>query len=93
YFDDGFDELAAAEVVGEHLLGVATDHLLELTHVERTRIFNLGYFTWVEQQGVSVEDFEARRDQAYWDSARESVAAWDALIDEVNARTGALESL
>ena len=30
----------------------ATDHLLELTHVERERIFNLGYFTWVEQQGV-----------------------------------------
>ena len=29
---------------------------------DRERIFNLGYFTWVEQQGVSIEEFEARRD-------------------------------
>ena len=28
---------------------------------DRNRIFNLGYFTWVEQQGVSLDDFEARR--------------------------------
>ncbi len=38
----------------------------ELTHEERARIFNLGYYTWVEQQGVSLEDFEARRSQAFW---------------------------
>ena len=30
YFPDGFDEVAAAEVFGEHLLGTATDHFLEL---------------------------------------------------------------
>ena len=29
---------------------------VELTERERERIFNLGYFTWVEQQGVSLED-------------------------------------
>ena len=69
YFPDGFDELDAAEVVGEHLLGTATDHLLELGRVERERIFNLGYYTWVEQQGVSLEDFQARRDLAFWSGA------------------------
>ena len=51
YFPDGFDEVGASEVYGEHLLGAATDHLRELTHEERERIFNLGYYTWVEQQG------------------------------------------
>ena len=66
YFPDGFDEVGAAEVFGEHLLGATTDHLRELTHEERERIFNLGYFTWVEQQGVSIEEFEARRDPAFW---------------------------
>jgi cysteine synthase len=93
YFPDGFDELAAAEVFGEHLLGTTTDHFLELGHVERERIFNLGYYTWVEQQGVSVEDFEARRDLGFWARVREVVPAWDDLINDVNARTGVLEAL
>ena len=93
YFTDGFDELAAAEIFGEHLLGTTTDHFLELGRVERERIFNLGYFTWVEQQGVSLEEFEARRDPAFWAGIREVVSAWDDLIDDFNARTGVLEAL
>jgi cysteine synthase len=91
YFADGFDELAAAEVFGEHLLGCAADDLTELTSRERERIFNLGYFTWVEQQGVSVADFEARRDPAFWIELREEIAVWDDLIDELNARVGVRE--
>jgi cysteine synthase len=93
HFADGFGEVEAAEVYGEHLLGAATDHLQELSRRDRERIFNLGYYTWVEQQGVSLEDFEARRDPAFWTGIREVVPAWDDLIDDVNARTGVLESL
>jgi cysteine synthase len=93
YFPGGFDELGAAEVFGEHLLGVTTDHMRELTYEERTRIFNLGYYTWVEQQGVSIEDFEARRDQSFWKAQHAKAEVWDELIDEFNARTGVLESL
>ena len=48
---DGFDEVNAGEIFGRHLMAVADDHVIELTHVERKRIFNLGYYTWVEQQG------------------------------------------
>jgi len=92
YFPAGFDDVAAAEVFGEHLLGAATDNFLELTKVERERIFNLGYFTWVEQQGVAIEDFEARRSPAFWTEMREITGAWDALIDEFNVRTGVLEA-
>jgi cysteine synthase len=90
YFPGGFDEVAAAEVYGEHLLGTATDHLRELTYEERKRLFNLGYFTWVEQQGVAVEDFEARRDQRFWGGKQALSEGWDELIDEFNARTGVL---
>jgi cysteine synthase A len=93
HFPGGFDECGAAEVFGEHLLGTATDHVLELGHVGRERIFNLGYYTWVEQQGVSLEDFQARRDPAFWSGLREAVPVWDDLIDELNTRTGALEAL
>ena len=81
YFAGGFDEVAAAEVFGEHLLGATTDHFAELTLRDRERIFNLGYFTWVEQQGVSLEAFEARRDPDYWARARASAGTWDDLID------------
>ena len=50
---DGFDSRAAAAVFAEHLAGISDDHLLECATEDRNRIFNLGYFTWVEQQGVA----------------------------------------
>ena len=93
HFPAGFDEVVAAEVFGEHLLGATTDNLRELTSEERERIFNLGYFTWVEQQGVSIEDFVARRDPGFWARVHGFSEEWDELIDEFNARTGVLESL
>jgi cysteine synthase len=89
YFADGFDAVNAGEVFGEHMLGQGTDNLLELTRPERERIFNLGYYTWVEQQGTPLADFEARRSQEFWRTTRAVTTEWDALIDEFNARSGA----
>ena len=77
---------------GRFLMGVATDHLQELTYVDRKRIFNLGYYTWVEQQGISIEEFEARRDPSFWRDLRELVPAWDAMVDEFNAQVGTVVS-
>ena len=88
-YPQGFDEVHAAEVFGEHLAGAGTDNLLELGELERRRIFNLGYFTWVEQQGVSIEDFSARRGQAFWRSLRDLIPAWDERIVAFNRETGA----
>jgi cysteine synthase len=88
-FPGGFGAPEAAGVFGEWMLGAGTDHLLELTLEDRARIFNLGYFTWVEQQGVSLEDFVARRDQSFWKGLRPKLAAWDEMIREFNARSGA----
>jgi len=93
YFPEGFDAVSAGEVFGEHLLGESTDNLLELTYEDRTRIFNLGYFTWVEQQGVSVEEFRARKRPQFWTEIREIIPVWDRMIEEFNARTGAIERL
>jgi cysteine synthase len=87
-YPDGFDEVNGGEVFGQHLLGAADNDVLELTHAERSRIFNLGYFTWVEQQGVSLEDFERRRSQRFWQELRAEASAWDELIAEFNARAG-----
>ena len=92
-FAGGFDDVAAGEVFGEHLLGATTDHLLELSREDRERIFNLGYFTWVEQQDVPIEEFRVRKDQKFWTDMRTIVTDWDRLIDEFNARTGVLAAL
>ena len=89
-FADGFSEVSAAQVYGEYLLGAAEDHVLECTDTDRNRIFNLGYYTWVEQQGVSIEEFEARRDQSFWRSLLDLVPVWDDLITELNGRSGAV---
>jgi len=90
YFGGAFDQLGAGETFGEHLLGAATDNLLELTYRDRERIFNLGYFTWVEQQNVPIEEFRARREPAFWTGLRDIIPVWDDLIREFNAKTGAV---
>jgi cysteine synthase len=89
-FDGRFDRIAAAETFGEHLAGVRTDHLLETTHVDRMRMWNLGYFTWVEQQGVPLPAFVARREPSFWRGLRALLPQWDAMIDDFNRQTGAL---
>ena len=55
----------------------------------RRRIFNLGYYTWVEQQGVDFDDFESRRDQSFWKGLHPLTKQWDSMIDDFNDRTGA----
>ena len=67
------------------MLGVATDHTLELDQLGRERIFNLGYYTWVEQQNVSLENFDLRRKQSYWDGLMNLADIWDDMIDTFNA--------
>ena len=87
-FADRFDGLDAASTFGRYVLGAESDHLLELSHLDRKRIFNLGYYTWVEQQGCALADFEARRGEDFWKRLRELVPAWGDLIIGFNARTG-----
>jgi cysteine synthase len=87
-FPRGFDEEQAAEVFGRHMLGAQDDHVLELDARERRRIFNLGYYTWVEQQGVPFERFVERRRQEFWRGLRSALERWDERIREFNQRTG-----
>jgi cysteine synthase len=87
-FPDGMDEVNAAELYARHMLAATTDNLLELTRIDRDRIFNLGYYTWVEQQGIALDAFDSRRDQSFWTGLTEVLPKWDALIEETNRRTG-----
>jgi cysteine synthase len=83
-FAGTFDTIDAATQFGRHILGASTDNLLELTLRDRERIFNLGYFTWVEQQGCSVEQFRARASAGFWRDLLDDVPQWDAMIESAN---------
>jgi cysteine synthase len=87
-YPDGFSEVAAGEVFGAHLQAVTDDHVIELSHIDRERIFNLGYYTWVEQQGVPLDDFDRRRDQSLWRGFQAAIPRWDTLIEQFNAEAG-----
>jgi hypothetical protein len=87
-YPTGFNDVHAAEITARHLAGMGTEHIEELDEVGRNRIFNLGYYTWVEQQGISAEDFEARRNPAFWKELHKMGADWDEMIGEFNKRTG-----
>ena len=89
----GYGEAQAAEAFGRWMLAAGSDNLLQTSLRDRERIFNLGYYTWVEQQGVRLGDFQARRAQSFWTGLRARIAAWDSLIAEFNARTKVLEQL
>jgi cysteine synthase len=89
HFGGRFDAAAAAETFGQHLAGASTEHVLLTGPVERNRIFNLGFFTWVEQRGVALADFEARRDQSFWRGLHRLLPAWDEMIVAFNRASGA----
>ena len=85
YYDGRFSQIEAAEAFGRNILGAGIDHVQELGRFDRERVFNLGYYTWVEQQGVSLADFDRRRDQGFWDGLMDMVPVWDGMIERFNA--------
>ena len=87
-YDGDFSALDAAGTLDRHLFGADVDHVAELDHIARSRIFNLAYFTWVEQQGIELDDFEARRHEGFWNQLHAMTPVWDEMILEFNARTG-----
>ena len=88
FFPGGFGAKDAARVIDLSLTGASTENVLHLGPSERRRIFNLGYYTWVEQQGVSVENFDRRKDQGFWRGVAGSAREWDRLITEFNGEAG-----
>jgi cysteine synthase len=89
-----FNDLAASGVFHQYLMGESTDNMQELTYVDRKRVHNLKYFTWVEQQGKTYEEIMAQwYDPNYWTSIHGHVDELDALIDAFNERVGLLPQL
>lgn len=89
-----YNALAACRDFYQHLASIRTDHMLELNYQGKKRIHNLKYYTWVEQQGRSVQELNDQwYDDSYWTSVHAQAQEIDCLIDEFNERTGVLKKL
>lgn len=79
------DEAAAVGRLESVFHAVRTDWVQLGTPDARQRWHNLKYYTWVEQQGKSVQELDAQRDPAWWE-------AHQARVQEIDARLTALRA-
>jgi len=87
-----FTNRDAAVSFDSDLLGLNIDHMLEMTYYQKKRMHNLKYFTWIEQQGKTVEELNAQwYDENYWKSRYAKVQEWDDEINAFNERTGVMK--
>jgi cysteine synthase A len=88
-----YTQLQAGRDYEKSLVGQGTDWMKELSYWDRKRMHNLKYFTWVEQQGKTVEELDAQwYDDDYWTRHLHSYEKWDAMIREFNEKTGLLKA-
>ncbi|HYV47580.1 MAG TPA: pyridoxal-phosphate dependent enzyme [Myxococcaceae bacterium] len=63
--------------------GARTDYILDGTREVRRRWHNQKYFTWVEQQGKTVDQLRAQESPEHWLGEQQQVAALDKKIREL----------
>ncbi|KAG9395538.1 pyridoxal-5-phosphate-dependent protein subunit beta [Carpediemonas membranifera] len=67
------------------LMDMRTEGCVEMTFAERKRVHNLKYFTFVEQQGKTVEELNAQwYDRNYWQRELGMADALNVRIAEFN---------
>ena len=88
-----FDDRAADRVYARYIEGIGIDHMRELNYYDQKSIHNFKYFTWVEQQGKTVEELNALWEPDFWTETFTQAHEWDKLISEFNERTGLLKEL
>ncbi len=79
------DEAAAVGRVEGVFHGIRTDWVQAGTPEARQRWHNLKYYTWVEQQGKTVEELDAQRDPAWWENHQ-------AMVQDIDSRLTALRA-
>ena len=80
-----FDHTTCSNIFKKYIKEIDSDNMLKLSQNDKERIFNLGYYTWREQQGISLSDFEKRKDQQFWLDHYIHMLSLDKNIEEFNA--------
>jgi cysteine synthase len=79
------DDAVASARMENTFRGQRLDYIQEGTREARERWHNLKYYTWVEQQGKTVEELDAQRDPEWWRGNQNLVKDLDRKI--VKARS------
>jgi cysteine synthase len=85
-----YDTLTAMRDLSGSLLHQRTDYYKELGYHDRKALHNLKYYTWVEQQGKTVEELNAQWSPKYWQERFSEVTYFDELITQFNKEVGQL---
>lgn len=86
-----YSQMQAARDFDRCLLGQKTDFMKELSYQDKKAIHHLKYFTWVEQQGKTVEELNAQwYEDGYWAAHFEKADEWDKMIEAFNQQTGVI---
>jgi hypothetical protein len=87
-----YSETKAAVDFEAHLMALKTDNMIELDYYGKKRIHNLKYFTWIEQQGKTVQELNDQwYSDDYWTSEWAKADEWDEKINEFNKKTGVIK--
>ena len=82
------DEAASVGRIEGVFHAATTDWIMPGDRDSRERWHNLKYYTWVEQQGKTVEELDAQRDPGWWIGHQERVAEIDSKLIEVRQARG-----
>ncbi len=84
-----YSENEAAKDFERYLMGITLDFMIEMNYYDKKRMHNLKYFTWVEQQGKTVEELNDQwYKESYFLEKLESYKKWDEYIKEFNEEVG-----
>lgn len=75
--EGALNEARAVARVESIFHGVKTDYVQYATPHIRQRWHNLKYYTWVEQQGKTMQELDAQRDQSWWEGHQSRVSEID----------------
>jgi cysteine synthase len=83
-----YAEANAGGDFARYIEGIGIDYMRELHYYDRKALHNFKYFTWVEQQGRTVEELRGLWEPDFWDETFNQADEWDKLIVEFNKLTG-----
>jgi cysteine synthase len=85
-----YTEKDAVKDYHRHLMGQKTDAMIELGHYDKKRVHHLKYFTWIEQQGMELDELNAQWYDypRYWENIQQMTPKIDELIVSFNEQVG-----
>ena len=84
--EGAMDETKAAIRLESIFHGATTDWVREGDQLARQSWHNLKYYTWVEQQGKSVQELDAQRDPEWWEAEQAKIEQVDRLLTQVRGQ-------